>query len=241
MTCNLHDYPVQTMRSKALAASIFTSGLLLTTQAQLIPFLTKGEPNAGLANAWNGQPKPQQQNPMDPAGPGIQLPPSSNNDKSSEGRPTGDVILSDVITTQRNVNIFAGFTRDIESVSKRLDSTDQNSTILAPLNSAITSLPRKPWEDPRDYGALGADAYAGKDGEDRAQRNLRRFTEAHIIPDSPWKEGQKLETMGGSKIWWEKKDGVAKVMPGDVEVEKVASTVANGEVWVLKRCLNYAS
>ena len=83
--------------------------------------------------------------------------------------------------------------------------------VLAPLNSAISDLPRKPWEDPREYVALGADAYDGKDGEDRDHRNLRRFTEAHVIPASPWKESEKVESLGGGKFWWEKKDGKSVV------------------------------
>ena len=69
---------------------------------------------------------------------------------------------------------------------------------------------------------------------------MRRFTEAHIVPVSPWKEGEKVQSMGGGTLWWEKRDGGAVVMPGEVEVEKVASQVANGEVWVLKGVVNYA-
>ena len=79
--------------------------------------------------------------------------------------------------------------------------------MLAPLNSALQKLPRKPWEDPEEYNALGENAYKGQSGEDRAHSNLRRFSEAHIVPVSPWKEGEKVETLGGGKVWWENKDG----------------------------------
>ena len=79
--------------------------------------------------------------------------------------------------------------------------------MLAPLNSELQKLPRKPWEDPEDYNELGAKAYEGQSGEDRAQRNLRRFVEAHAVPVSPWKEGDKVDSMGGGKLWWEEKDG----------------------------------
>lgn len=100
------------------------------------------------------------------------------------------------------------FVRDIESASRRLDDESQNTTVLAPLNSAIEKLPRKPWEDPRDYGALGPDAYEGGDGHERAQRNLQRFVEAHLVPASPWREGEKVRPIGGDReIWWEEKDG----------------------------------
>lgn len=126
-------------------------------------------------------------------------------------------------------------------MSTRLDTTGLNATVLAPVNSAISDLPRKPWEDPRDYSELGASAYEGQAGEDRASRNLRRFTEAHVVPTSPWKEGEKVKSMGGGEVWWENKDGKAVVQPGSVEVDRVVSRVANGEVWMLKGVLNYAS
>lgn len=121
--------------------------------------------------------------------------------------PTGAVMISDVIGRDHVINIFAGFTRDIDTISRRLDDKEQNSTILAPLNSELKKLPRKPWEDPRDYGALGQGAYEGEGGEDRAHKNLRRFVEAHVVPVSPWAEGEKAETLGGKKIWWEDSDG----------------------------------
>jgi hypothetical protein len=73
------------------------------------------------------------------------------------------------------------------------------------------ALPRKPWEDPEDYNHLGADAYAGEKGEERAHRNMRHFVEAHVVPTSPWKEGEKVESLAGGKIWWETKNGVKMV------------------------------
>ncbi|KAL8842558.1 MAG: hypothetical protein Q9170_000512 [Blastenia crenularia] len=124
---------------------------------------------------------------------------------------TGDVIISDVIGKDRAINIFAGFTRDIDTISKRLDDNAQNTTVLAPLNSEIQKLPRKPWEDPKDYGTLGESAYEGSTGEDRAHRNLKRFVEAHVLPSSPWKEGEKVKSIGGTELWWEDKDGTRMV------------------------------
>lgn len=130
---------------------------------------------------------------------------ASNNQDPS---PQGEVILSDVMARDKSINIFAGFTRDIECVETRLDNSKVNSTVLAPLNSAVEKLPRKPWEDPRDYGEFGTDAYEGQDGSERAQRNLRRFVEAHIVPRSPWNEGEKVQTVGGGgDVWWEQRDG----------------------------------
>ncbi|EOO00693.1 putative fas1 domain-containing protein [Phaeoacremonium minimum UCRPA7] len=188
-----------------------------------------------------------QQQPMGPVGPALPPdaapadPPSAPGGGGGGGG-QGPVILSDVMGRDRSINIFAGFIRDIETAARRLDDSAQNSTVLAPLNSAIEALPRKPWEDPRDYGRLGADAYEGEDGQERAQRNLRRFVEAHIVPKSPWDAGERVRALdaGGGEVWWEDKDGVKVVQPGNIEVVNVASTVANGQVWILKGVRNYA-
>ncbi|KAL8714752.1 MAG: hypothetical protein Q9220_001265 [cf. Caloplaca sp. 1 TL-2023] len=128
-----------------------------------------------------------------------------------KGNPAGEVTISDVIGNDRIINIFAGFTRDIDAISKRLDDDTQNTTVLAPLNSEIQKLPRKPWEDPKEYEVLGQGAYDGSAGEDRAHRNLRRFVEAHIIPTSPWKEGEKVKSIRGEELWWESKDGARMI------------------------------
>ncbi|KAH0559690.1 hypothetical protein GP486_003794 [Trichoglossum hirsutum] len=164
--------------------------------------------------------------------------PAGQDDTAFE--PKDDVIISDVIQLDHSINIFAGFTRDIESVATRLDDGSRNTTVLAPSNSAIKALPRKPWEDPRDYSTLGSNAYSGSDGADRAHRNLRRFVEAHIIPTSPWKEGEKIESLVGRKIWWETRGGKKTIQPGNIEVSTVANRVANGELWIIKGVINYA-
>ncbi|THV54427.1 hypothetical protein BGAL_0027g00390 [Botrytis galanthina] len=170
---------------------------------------------------------------------GPAMPPKS--EPSSDPIGGGDtIILSDVLGRDRSINIFAGFTRDIAPISERFADGGQNTTILAPVNSAIMALPRKPWEDPEDYDKLGANAYEGEDGEERAHKNLRRFVEAHIVPVSPWKEGEKVKTLVGDEVWWENKDGVKRLQPGNIEVSSMAGDVHNGQVWILKNVRNYA-
>lgn len=143
---------------------------------------------------------------------GPAIPPPAKESPSFSAPADGDtVILSDVLGNDRSINIFAGFTRDFATISQRFEDSSLNTTILAPLNSAVMALPRKPWEDPEDYEKLGAEAYEGEEGEERAHRNMRRFVEAHVVPVSPWKEGEKAKTLAGGEIWWESQDGVKKV------------------------------
>lgn len=149
--------------------------------------------------------------------------------------------ISDVLPRNQQISIFTSFTRDISSISTGFESTIQNFTVLAPEDSGIKNLPRKPWENPGDYSAFGESAYEGQSGVDRAQDNLKKFVEAHVVPSSPWKEGEKVKTLGGREVWWEKKDGKKLIQPQSLEVLSVADKVSNGEVWVLKGVLNYAA
>lgn len=149
--------------------------------------------------------------------------------------PADDVVqpavpLTDILGTLRALTTFSSLTRMHSSTSSLLGDMGTNTTVLAPLNSAMDALPRKPWEDPGEYAREGARVYEGGEGEDRAKENLRRFVEAHLVVGSPWEEGVKARTIGGREIWWEKKGDERRVMPDDVAVEKVASQVGNGEV-----------
>ncbi|KAL7620634.1 hypothetical protein AAE478_009629 [Parahypoxylon ruwenzoriense] len=211
-------------------SALYCIQILATTASAQLAFLP-----------YDIRPKVLDQTPlMDPVGPVI--PPSHQPAGPEKPPPKGGVLISDVMGRDRSINIFAGFTRDIASVSSRLDNSSLNSTVLAPRNSAVEKLPRKPWEDPKEYEALGANAYEGEDGQDRAHRNLMRFVEAHVIPTSPWSEGEKVKTLldGDREIWWETKDGAKVIQPDGIEVDSVASRVGNGEVWVLKGVRNYA-
>lgn len=122
-----------------------------------------------------------------------------------------DQTISDVIGRNEDIAIFSGFTRDVATVSHRFESNSKNVTVLAPQDAEIRKLPRKPWEDPKDYSTFGANAYDGESGIDRAQRNLERFVEAHVVGQSPWKEKEKAETLAGNTVWFESKGGVKYV------------------------------
>ncbi|RAH81094.1 hypothetical protein BO86DRAFT_389819 [Aspergillus japonicus CBS 114.51] len=137
------------------------------------------------------------------------LPPEDDNNNSNSPKHAGGntdengIILSDVLPKARGVNVFASLTRQFESVEARLDDAAHNVTVLAPRNSAIQELPRKPWENPDDIARFGEQqAYEGQEGQDRATRNLERFVKAHVVATSPWKEGEEAETLAGDKLTW---------------------------------------
>lgn len=165
----------------------------------------------------------------------IMEPPSES--KPSSGL-TGDdgptvqpaVRLNDILGTNRALSSFSSLSRMHSSTETLLENPGVNTTVLAPLNSALDNLPRKPWEDPHELAAYGAQAYDGSGGQDRADSNLRRFVEAHLVAASPWEADTKVKTVGGRDIWWEKKDGKRVIMPDNIEVDRIAGRVSNGEI-----------
>ncbi|PYH97813.1 hypothetical protein BO71DRAFT_346183 [Aspergillus ellipticus CBS 707.79] len=159
---------------------------------------------------------------------------------SNQRQQPGSPIISDVLPKNRLINVFSSLTRQFDSVESRLNDASSNITVLAPRNSAIQGLPRKPWENPDDYARFGeAAAYEGSEGQDRARKNLERFVKAHVVVGSPWEEGVEGETLAGDKLRWEKRGEKIYIQPGDVEVDSVAEQVSNGEVWILNGVINY--
>ena len=142
---------------------------------------------------------------MDKILPGIVQPQRTASNEDVNAKDSGSPIISDVLPKTKGINIFARLTRDFEPVANRLNDASKNITVLAPRNSAIQALPRKPWENPEDYKKFGeVNAYEGQDGQDRAKHNLQRFVEAHLIPVSPWRVGEEVETLAGEKLKWTK-------------------------------------
>ena len=172
-----------------------------------------------------------------PMNPGPALPEDNSGSSGGSGDNDGDLTISDILPKTRQINIFASLTRDIQSIAGRLQSTNpgDNTTLLAPLNSAMQNLPRKPWEDaPGDRSGVSAAS-----NEDKAAKNLQRFVEEHVVPTSPWKEGDKVKSLGGQELWWEKQDGKKVIQPHGLEVDGVLGRVGNGEIWAVKGVVNY--
>ncbi|KAE8417553.1 hypothetical protein BDV36DRAFT_175739 [Aspergillus pseudocaelatus] len=191
----------------------------------------------------NGELKQWLQNQQPIMTPNIAMPPETGaGGGSRQPQDTGSdgLVISDVLPKNRGINIFASLTRDFEPIDSRFNDATKNVTVLAPRNSAIQGLPRKPWENPEDYAQFGeAKAYEGQEGQDRAKSNLKRFVEAHIVPRSPWNEGDEVETLGGDKLSWTKDGDKILIQPGNVEVDNIAEKVSNGEVWILNGVINY--
>ncbi|RCI13057.1 hypothetical protein L249_0690 [Ophiocordyceps polyrhachis-furcata BCC 54312] len=147
--------------------------------------------------------------------------------------------LADLVNSNRSLTTFSSLIRLQSSTSSILASESEATTVLAPLNSALDSLPRKPWEDAADYESLGSTAYEGEQGRQRAHRNLARFVDAHLVPQSPWAQNTRVRSRAGRELWWQLgPDGSSRlIMPDRVQVDRVAARASNGEIWLLKGIL----
>ncbi|KAL8417799.1 hypothetical protein RB594_001433 [Gaeumannomyces avenae] len=159
---------------------------------------------------------------------------------NKRGQGGAGVLLSDVLGDKR-VNGFGSLVRNVESTSRRTNDPRQASVVLSPLNSALEALPQKPWEDATDYSEFGSNAYEGAGGRDRAQGNIQRFVERHIVPVAAqdWAKEQKIKSIGqDTLIWWEENaDGKRTIQPDGIRVKEVISTAINGEIWLLEGVL----
>ncbi|KAL4814131.1 FAS1 domain-containing protein [Aspergillus spinulosporus] len=174
----------------------------------------------------------------------VMVPSSEDNEQTVtvKGGANNGPTISDVLPKTRGINIYASLTRQFETVESRLKDQTQNVTVLAPRNSAIQDLPHKPWENPEDYEKFGEmNAYEGDEGQDRAKRNLERFVSAHVVAQSPWKEGEEAETLGGEKLSWRKDGDRIYIEPRGIRVDNIAEQVTNGEVWVIDGVINYTA
>lgn len=105
----------------------------------------------------------------------------------------------------------------------------------------LQKMPRKPWEDKNDEPSRSRkgsmDALLDKETEDKAWKNIEKFVGRHLVTKHPINEGEQLQTLVGTSVFYEVKNGVKFFYPGNIRVveEKEA---ANGAIWVLDGVLD---
>jgi hypothetical protein len=152
------------------------------------------------------------------------------------------VPLGDLLPRFDSIQIFASLVRDVSTASALLSIKHKKPNepfvfILAPSNSAMQSLPQKPWESKSDYQAHGAEAYSGEVGSQRAEENLGQFVERHLVTLGPgnhaWVAGEhgKRKTVAGTEIWFESHGDTKTIQPGGIKVVKELERSVNGVIW----------
>jgi len=139
--------------------------------------------------------------------------------------------LADALTLERKVGVWYDYARDVGSVTARLQATGaEKTTLLVPLDSAISKMARKPHQNTDG-------SYAS---EQEMEANVVRFLSSHIIPGST-----SLPTTGKVKTL---EDGVEVeilqhgdgwiVQPGDIIVMGVKDA-SNGKILFLDGVIQY--
>jgi uncharacterized surface protein with fasciclin (FAS1) repeats len=118
----------------------------------------------------------------------------------------------------------------------RLADDSVNSTLLVPTNSALQTLPRKPWEDKAGDGRItrhgSKDLVWNEEAEEKARKNIEEFVAGHLVTKYPIEEDKQLPTLKGTFVCFKVEGGEKFVHPGNIKVlgEREA---ANGAIWVL--------
>ncbi|BGP14712.1 hypothetical protein JCM10213_002759 [Rhodosporidiobolus nylandii] len=148
--------------------------------------------------------------------------------------------LADLLTRSKTARMFYGYSRDSAAVSTLLLDSTGSVTVLAPTDSAITALARKPHQGPPPRNADGGEVRASVEDERAAAEYLERWCKAHIVlervqlEEDGWEE-REYATMAGTMVRFARSaDGKGRtLLPGDVEVVG-EETASNGKVLYLQ-------
>ncbi|KAK9379673.1 uncharacterized protein V2V93DRAFT_373315 [Kockiozyma suomiensis] len=149
------------------------------------------------------------------------------------------LLMTDAMGVNRDISIFAGLTRQVENLMYRLQDPSLDTLVLAPTNTVMQNLPRKPWEDAPEAEPMSPNA--GPHGEERrALQNIERFVLSHVVFGYGFhqpKQKSKCGT-GASDLWYEK-SGANVVVHSDSKVANVVKMerVGNGQVWSVDSAL----
>lgn len=153
--------------------------------------------------------------------------------QAAAGGPT----IADVIPIDRSLTIYSDLVRTSADIQGAFGDAKKRFVVLAPQNSAIVALGRKPWDDRPDD--TDSRRFQGQGGEDRAQENIMRFVQAHILTAERFDEGDRATNLLGEKLYWKRDaDGKKRIYPGGIAVVSERNTAVNGDIWVLDGVIN---
>ncbi|AGO14177.1 AaceriAER383Wp [[Ashbya] aceris (nom. inval.)] len=96
---------------------------------------------------------------------------------------TSSVTLDDKLQTLPTISLFGRYIRDIDGMSEALADGGRHIMVFAPTNDAITSMPMKPWEYPRNIEKLEQAGASASEIHDAIQENVKRFVLTHVVSD----------------------------------------------------------
>lgn len=156
----------------------------------------------------------------------------------------GSVLLKTQLAVTREIAIFASYVRDVESLQERFNDEKTYSIILAPSDSAVRSLIKKPWAFPSPVDEKLPDERK----EQIIRNNVRTFIAEHIHfgdLDTAAALGktvftQKLRMETGRVVVINKFDELCSVEDEEGNILATitsASRVKNGVIFVLDQAL----
>ncbi|KAK9447936.1 uncharacterized protein V1518DRAFT_438500 [Limtongia smithiae] len=153
------------------------------------------------------------------------------------------LLMTDALGVNREISIFAGLVRQVETLMYRLQDPTKNTLVLAPTNVAMQAFPRKPWEDAP--GTVDdVHSHSPMDDERRAMKNIETFVLSQVVFDYSFAgpEHRKTSAAGSAELWYEA--GETNIVHSSGPVGELSAKVlavegtGNGQVWTVDRVLN---
>lgn len=161
---------------------------------------------------------------------------------TDDGPKKGKALLRTELQVNPDVSIFAGYARDYESMESRFNSKRAFTVVMAPSDSAMAMLHKKPWEFPEEI-----DSSIPEPEKERIMRkNILWFLLSHLhfgeIEESAIIGGKhrfslRTETDVGLLVDANDDHLIIRTEAGDAIKVTEAIPVENGVIWILDQTL----
>ncbi|EPX74306.1 meiotically upregulated Mug57 [Schizosaccharomyces octosporus yFS286] len=144
--------------------------------------------------------------------------------------------LFELLAGSRDCNIFSDILMQFPELVERLQSSNENTTLLVPTDLAFQNMKVKPWKLDTLEAKFEMPSEPVHITEDQAQGNLHRFIKSHFISASPSHGNGEYKSLSGSTInVIKQKDNL--YLDDSVQVLSI-KLASNGEMWILNNTLS---
>ena len=150
--------------------------------------------------------------------------------------PSGEPLISDILGIDKSITILTEYSLGLAEIAERLQDSSKYTIVLAPSNTAIMAMERKPWQDADP--ASKAPLLTAEDKDTRASDNIARFIKSHIVAldSASWKADVKKHNLLGQPLWYATNDNQRSIQPENIEVRNIRKA-KNGEIWTINHIL----
>lgn len=119
---------------------------------------------------------------------------------ADQGEPSDPICLDSRIPSMNEISIFGSYLRDDITMSRIIEDPLEDVIIFAPSDSAIESLPLKPWQFPADVSDIESGAEDEEAVDKLVSSNIRHFVNSHIATGTSIDKARSMKKCMGSSV-----------------------------------------